>query len=139
MGAVEELLDESIVPTKAGYVIREPAEGSVTYVDLSQIDFEALKRQFRKAASTSRPKSCAAASTASCANGAPQRTRMDYYQRVPGADRRIQRRALKRRRLFRRTDYLAQNLNQEEQRSIAENLSEEELALFDLLTKPNVD
>ena len=27
MGAVEDLLDESIVPTKEGYVIREPASG----------------------------------------------------------------------------------------------------------------
>jgi len=32
----------------------------------------------------------------------------------------------------------AQNLNEEEQRGIAENLTEEELALFDILTRPNV-
>ncbi len=32
----------------------------------------------------------------------------------------------------------AQGLNQEEQRGISENLSEEELAVFDLLTRPNV-
>jgi type I restriction enzyme, R subunit len=32
----------------------------------------------------------------------------------------------------------AQNLTQEEQRGIAENLSEEELALFDILTRPDM-
>ena len=32
----------------------------------------------------------------------------------------------------------AQGLNQEEQRGIAEHLSEEELAVFDLLTRPNI-
>ncbi|HVP20759.1 MAG TPA: type I restriction enzyme endonuclease domain-containing protein, partial [Anaerolineaceae bacterium] len=32
----------------------------------------------------------------------------------------------------------AQGLNQEEQRGIAEHLSEEELAVFDLLTRPNL-
>jgi len=29
-------------------------------------------------------------------------------------------------------------LNEEEQRAVSEQLSEEELALFDLLTKPNI-
>jgi len=32
----------------------------------------------------------------------------------------------------------ARNLTEEEQRGIAENLSEEELALFDILTRPNM-
>jgi hypothetical protein len=33
----------------------------------------------------------------------------------------------------------AQSLNAEEQRGVGEQLSEEELALFDLLTKPHID
>ncbi len=37
---------------------------------------------------------------------------------------------------FRRLMEFAQNLTEEEQRSVGENLTEEELALFDLLTKP---
>ena len=40
---------------------------------------------------------------------------------------------------FRRLMEFAKGLNAEEQRTIAENLSEEELAVFDLMTKPEVD
>jgi type I restriction enzyme R subunit len=47
MGAVEELLDDSFVQSKAGYVIREPASGGC-YLDLSRIDFKALRAQFAK-------------------------------------------------------------------------------------------
>ena len=47
MGAVGELLDESILPAKEGYIIR-PSATLEQYVDLSKIDFEALKKQFEK-------------------------------------------------------------------------------------------
>jgi type I restriction enzyme R subunit len=40
--------------------------------------------------------------------------------------------------LFAQLVSFAHELNEEEQRGIAENLSEEELALFDLLTRPNL-
>ena len=40
--------------------------------------------------------------------------------------------------LFAQLVSFAKNLTQEEQRGIAENLSEEELALFDLLTRPEM-
>ncbi len=48
MKAVDELLDESI--STEGYVIRQPLEPSETehLVDLSRIDFEALKARFEK-------------------------------------------------------------------------------------------
>jgi len=42
MGAVEELLDESV--SARGYVIREPG----TLLDLSKVDFEALRRRFER-------------------------------------------------------------------------------------------
>ena len=47
MEAVEGLLDNSIVPTKDGYVIHEPPSGG-QYIDLSTVDFELLKKQFEK-------------------------------------------------------------------------------------------
>ena len=40
--------------------------------------------------------------------------------------------------LFDRLVEFARELNQEEKRSIAENLTEEELAIFDILTKPEI-
>ncbi len=39
---------------------------------------------------------------------------------------------------FKETVKMAQDLNEEDQRSISEGLTEEELALFDLLTKPQI-
>ena len=40
--------------------------------------------------------------------------------------------------LFAQLVTFAQNLNEEEKRGVAEGLSEEELALFDILTRPNI-
>jgi hypothetical protein len=65
MEAVGDLLDDSIIPTKAGYVIQDPAVGG-QFLDLSKIDFDALKQQFERATSASRRRGCAASSTASC-------------------------------------------------------------------------
>lgn len=41
--------------------------------------------------------------------------------------------------LFQQLVAFAQSLNEEEQRGVGEQLNEEELALFDLLTKPQID
>ena len=48
MDKVEDLLDESI--TARGYVIREPVTpyGKKRLIDLSQIDFKALRKEFAK-------------------------------------------------------------------------------------------
>jgi len=40
--------------------------------------------------------------------------------------------------LFAQLVTFAQSLNEEEKRGVAENMSEEELALFDILTRPNL-
>ena len=51
-------------------------------------------------------------------------------------DRRLQRRQPQHRRVLRRLIELSESLTAEEQRTVSEGLTEEELAIFDLLAKP---
>ena len=146
MGAVEDLLDESIVPSKAGYVIHsegdpvrvsEPAPAH--WLDLSKIDFEALKKLFQK----SRKRIEAEKLRGSINSKLSQmirlnKSRLDYYQKFQQLIKDYNDGAKNVDAFYTELISLAQDLNEEEQRGIAENLSEEELALFDLLTKPDI-
>jgi len=133
MEAVEELLDESVA-AKA-YVIRDL---SPPY-DLSQIDFEALKKQFERGR-----KRIEAERLRGTIHTKLQRlvrlnhSRMNYleeFQRMideyNAGSRNVEE-------FFRELLEFAQRLNEEEQRHIAENLSEEELAVFDILRRPEL-
>jgi type I restriction enzyme R subunit len=138
IGAVEGLLDDSIVPTKAGYVIHPPPSGG-EYLDLSTIDFEALKKQFEKSY-----KRIEAEKLRGMINGKLAKmirlnhSRMDYYQKFQELIEEYNSGAKNVDAFYTALLSLAQDLNDEEKRGIAENLSEEELAIFDLLTKPNL-
>ena len=135
MEKVGQLLDESIA-TK-GYVIHSTEETSI--IDLSQIDFEALKAHFEKGRKRTEAEKLKAA-----VSGKLQRmvqlnkTRTDLLEKfkklideynsgmdVDG--------------FFEKLLAFARELNQEDQRGVAEQLSEEELAVFDILTKPELD
>ena len=131
MGAVEELLDGSV--TTPPYAIRE----SGVFYDLSKMDFQALKQQFEQGR-----KRTEAEKLRGTINAELQRMvrlnqgRMNYleeFQRVideyNAGSRNVED-------FFDALVEFAQRLNQEEQRTIAENLSEEELAVFDILTRP---
>lgn len=131
MGAVEELLDES-VSTK-GYVIRE----AEAFYDLSQIDFEALRQQFergRKRTEAERLRGTISAKLRRMVR--LNRSRLNYleeFQRLideyNAGSRNVEE-------FFDELIAFAQRLDEEEQRAIAETLSEEELAVFDVLTRP---
>jgi type I restriction enzyme R subunit len=137
MGAVEELLDESIVPTKEGYVIREPTSGD-TYLDLSKIDFEALKKQFEKGRKHIEAEKLRGRINAKLLRMVRlNKSRMDYYQKFQELIDEYNSGARNVDSFFAALITLAQDLDEEEKRGIAEQLSEEELALFDLLTKPD--
>ena len=135
MNAVAELLDDSIA-TK-GYVIHPTEQTSL--VDLSSIDFEALKEHFQKGR---------------------KRTKAEQLKQVVGQTlhhmvvRNVTRVELMER--FRKMidDYnegmdvdgffltlidFVKELSAEEQRGIAEQLDEEELAIFDILTRPVIE
>lgn len=140
MDQVEELLDQSI--DAQGYVIRESVGGygPDNWVDLSNIDFEALKEKFAKG----RKHTEAEKLKGSIKNKLTQmvrlnRSRMDYLDRFQKMIDEYNAGSLNIDEFFQRLVKFANNLNDEEQRTIRENLSEEELALFDVLTKPEPD
>jgi type I restriction enzyme R subunit len=138
MGAVEALLDESIVPAKEGYVIHEPISGG-SYLDLSKIDFEALKKRFEQSR-----KHIAAEKLRGLINRVLKNmlrlnsSRMDYYQKFQQMIAEYNAGATNVDAFFAQLVSFAQELSAEEKRGVSENLTEEELALFDLLTRPDM-
>lgn len=135
--AVDELLDRSVGAEE--YVIRAAAEGSAPdpLIDLSQIDFDALSARFagRKRAETDR----LAALLKQRAVGATMRnpTRYDLVERIEELIDEYNAGSLNIDEYLRRLIELSQTLTDEEQRAVTEGLTEEELAVFDLLTKPD--
>ncbi|MGV1048293.1 MAG: HsdR family type I site-specific deoxyribonuclease [Solirubrobacterales bacterium] len=136
-GVVQELLDRSVGAEE--YVIRAAADGSdaESLIDLNTIDFEALAARF-----------------AGRKRSAAQRIAGELRMRVDAATlRNPTRRNLvdELRRLIddynagsfnvdemlRRLQSLSRQLSEEERRTASEGLSEPELAVFDLLTRPD--
>lgn len=134
LAKVEDLLDESIA--SEGYVIHETDR----VVDLSKIDFDALQRQFasgRKHTEVERLRNALAAKLAEMVM--LNRTRMDYLEHFQQMIDEYNSGAVNVEVMFERLLKFTKELNPEEQRTIAEELTEEELAVFDLLTKPEIE
>jgi type I restriction enzyme, R subunit len=132
MEKVGELLDESIA-TK-GYVIHATEESLV--IDLSQIDFEALKAHFAKGRKhTEAEKLKAAVSKKLQQMVQLNKSRIDLLEKFKklieeynkGIDVDV---------FFEKLVAFVKELSEEDRRGVAEQLTEEELAVFDILTKP---
>lgn len=131
--AVEGLLDGSIA--SEGYVI-QPGD---RVVDLSQIDFEALKERFAKARKRIEVEKLRGSVNAKLRKMVRlNRTRMDYLDKFQQMIDEYNAGSLNIDEFFGRLVDFAQNLNEEEKRGLGEQLSEEQLAVFDLLTKPDM-
>lgn len=135
MYQVGELLDESIA-TK-GYVIRDTDKDSL--LDLSQVDFDALKAHFengRKRTEAEKLKQAVGDKLKDMVKLNKSRADLiekfkkliDEYNKGLDVDG-----------FFAKLTDFVRELSVEEQRTVAEQLTEEELALFDLLTKPEID
>ena len=135
MTEVESLLDRSITPE--GYLIQIPPDSyDMNQVDLSQIDFEQLSEQFNtehKRVEAERLRGAINAKLTAMIR--LNRSRMDYQQKFEqmiaeynagtvGVDNFVEG-------LFN----FANELHQEDQRASTEEFTEEELAVFDLLTQ----
>ncbi|MFH1930918.1 MAG: HsdR family type I site-specific deoxyribonuclease, partial [Pseudomonadota bacterium] len=139
MEEVEKLLDDSIAAES--YVIRDPAGAWTTehVVDLSKIDFEALKAKFeqgRKRTEAEKLKGKISSKLRKMVR--LNRTRMDYLERFQRMIDEYNAGSMNIDEFFKRLVSFAQGLNKEEKRGISEQLTEEELAIFDLLTKPEI-
>lgn len=138
MAKVEELLDSSVAAE--GYVIPKPSQGDrERIIDLSKIDFDALKVRFEKARKRTEVEKLRALIERKLhylvrAN----KSRMNFQQRFQEMIDDYNLGALNVEAFFDRLIIFAQELTEEEKRTISENLNEEELAIFDLLTKPDL-
>jgi type I restriction enzyme, R subunit len=138
MDAVENLLDDSVA-AKAYVIAAAESEDGGHLIDLSQIDFEALATKFdtgRRHIEAERLKGSLAAKLISLVRANP--TRLDYMERFQALIDEYNAGSLNVEQFFQQLVTFARSLSQEEQRGIAENLTEEQLAVFDLLTKPDL-
>jgi len=140
MEKVEKLLDGSIATE--GYIIRDEQDpyGEEHIIDLSTIDFEALKAKFERARKHIEAERLKGAISGKLKEMVRlNRTRMDYLDRFQQMIDEYNSGSMNVDKFFNRLIDFACNLNNEEKRSMSENLSEEELAIFDLLTKPKIE
>lgn len=138
MGDVENVLNRSIAAE--GYVIEDSATyGGDHLVDLSKIDFDALRAQFeggRERLQADKLRQIIDDNLHAMIRQNP--TRIDYLERFQQMIDEYNAGSLNQTEFLTRLTEFAQSLGQEQQRHIKEHLSEEELALFDLLTRPDI-
>jgi type I restriction enzyme R subunit len=136
MEEVMRVLDESIAARS--FVIPDSKEDEEP-VDLSRIDFEALRKRFEQGR-----KHTEAERLRGRVNSKLKRmvrlnkTRTDYQEQLQRLIEEYNAGSLNIEIYFKALINIAQELDEEDQRAISEGLSEEELAVFDILTKPEI-
>ena len=136
MSEVEALLNRSIA---AGGYAMPPVANEANYIDLSLVDFETLKAQFDKGRKTIEAQRLRARITQKLAQMVKLNpTRMDFLKEFQRIVDEYNSGAANVEAFFAKLMAFTKRLNEEEKRGVAENLTEEELVLFDLLTKPDV-
>jgi type I restriction enzyme R subunit len=139
MAHINRLLDESIAAD--GFRISEPVPSRPGIIDISAIDFKALAKRFassgRRNTELEQLKAAIRARLARMIR--LNRTRTDYLAKFQdlidsynAGSRNIEE-------LFNELLELSQSLSEEQARHVREQLTEEELVIFDLLTRPGPD
>lgn len=137
---VERLLDASVAPKPYKIQAAEEEDLADKPIDLSEIDFEALTERFEKGRKRTEIQKLRAAiekrmETMLLKNP----TRKEYLERFQQLIDEYNRGHESEQEIWQRLMQFAKALDEEEERNIAEGLSEEELTLFDLLTKPEIE
>jgi type I restriction enzyme R subunit len=133
---IERLIDEAI----SGVAIRAPVpsgEDMKQLFDLSTIDFERLAELFargQRRTATEILRGQAEERARGLANRNP--TRADLLERLNDLIDRYNAGSMDIERLFEELTAFVQAMDEEEQRHVKEGLTEEELAIFDILTRP---
>jgi type I restriction enzyme, R subunit len=136
LGRVERLLDESVAAN--AYVIHAPTGESSHLIDLNEIDWEALAERFakgRKRTESEKLRAAVAAKVAKLASLNP--TRDDWAERFQQMIEEYNAGSVNVEEFFQRLVAFTKALNEEERRRLAENLDEEQLAIYDLLMRPS--
>lgn len=135
--AVDALLDRSVGAEE--YLIRAAAEGTKPdpLIDLRQIDFDGLAAKLagRKRAETDRLAQLLRQRAVGAATRNP--TRYELVERIEKLIEDYNIGSMNIDEYLRRLIELSKTLTTEEGRSVREGMTEEELAIFDLLTKPD--
>jgi len=133
MRGIQELLDESIAAVP--FTIGDKKSG---YFDLSKLDFEALRKKFDKNKPTNtdleRLKAAVRAQMERMVR--LNRTRADYLEKFQELIESYNAGSRNIEEIFRELLDLSSILTEEQTRHVRENLSEEDLTVFDILTRP---
>jgi len=133
-GDIEALLDDSIATE--GYGIA-PSPRAEPLVDLSAIDFAALKDKFAKGEKRTEVEKLKGQVTQKLKRMVQlNQSRVDFLERLQKLIEEYNAGSYNLDAFFNELLRFAQDLNAETQRGIRENLTEEELAIFDILTRP---
>jgi type I restriction enzyme R subunit len=136
MADIESLLDQSI--GAEGYAM-PPVADQGRYIDLSQIDFQALRDKFDTGRKPLEAQKLRAKLTFKLARMVkPNRTRIDFLEEFQKMIDEYNSGAMNVQVFFDKLMVFAKRLDAEERRGLSENLTEEELVIFDLLTKPQI-
>ncbi|MBN1524911.1 MAG: type I restriction endonuclease subunit R [Spirochaetales bacterium] len=139
MGDVEKLLDRSIATE--GYIIRRANDpDDEPWLDLSAIDFDKLSEKFKQnRRHTINERLKYTVSNKLSAMVKLNRSRMDFMEKFQKMIEEYNAGTLNAEEFFERLKEFASSLDEEEQRGVKEHLNDEELALFDILTKPHIE
>ncbi|HNC06568.1 MAG TPA: DUF3387 domain-containing protein, partial [Solirubrobacterales bacterium] len=136
-GEVQRLLDRSVGAEE--YVIRAAADGADAdaLLDLNQIDFDALAARLAGKKRTAVQKLTGRLSGEIEAAAQRNPTRRSLVERMRTLIDQYNSGSLNVDEMLRRLQVLSRDLSEEERRTVTEGLTEPELAIFDLLTKPD--
>ena len=135
MEQVEDLLDRSVAADP--YVMPGGGAGEQPLVDLGLIDFDKLREKFKQSRKrTEAEKLRTLISEKLHSMLARNKMRADFLERFQKLIDAYNSGSQSIEAFFNELVWLAQTLNEEDQRAMREGLTEEELAMFDILTKP---
>jgi type I restriction enzyme R subunit len=141
MTAINALLDRSIAAD--GFIVRDDSgtSGRHKAIDLSSIDFEALAKRFatttRKNVELEQLRAAVRKQLDALVRANP--TRADFLSKFEALIESYNAGSRNIDDLFKELLALSRSLSEEEQRHVREQLTEEELTVFDLLTRPGPD
>ncbi|TDB00773.1 type I restriction endonuclease subunit R [Halomonas marinisediminis] len=133
MKDVDDLLDQSVAPVP--YVIEDTDEEKL--FDLSQIDFEKLKERFNSGKKRTESEKLRALLNQKLESMvAKNPSRSDFMEKLQKLIEKYNSGSMNIEAFFQQLMEFTEELQEEDQRAIREGLTEEELALFDIITKP---
>jgi type I restriction enzyme R subunit len=133
--AVDELLDRSV--GAQAYLIQTGGDSELPpQIDLGLIDFEKLRDLFGERRYTAADRLAKLLRTRTAMSATRNPTRLEFVRRIEELIAEYNAGSMNIDEYLRRLIRLTQELDADEQRVVSEGMTEEELAIFDLLTRP---